>query len=419
MNLYLAAVLLILVGGYALDLIVALLNLRCLSPELPPEFAGFYDREKYARSQAYTREHTRAALTQNTIEIVVSLAFILLGGFNMVDKMARSLVSGPIPTGLVFMFALALLSGVLSLPFGIFRTFVIEARYGFNKTTIKTFVLDRLKSIALMIVLGAPLIALVLWLFGTAGKSAWWMVWIAVILFQLFLTYLAPVVIMPWFNAYVPLEDSELKTRIESYVRKQGFKIKGVFKMDGSKRSTKANAFFAGFGRYRRIALYDTLIEKHSPDELLTILAHEVGHFKLGHIPRMMIASFLQAGFLLCLLSFFIGNPRLFAAFGMEHISIYASLVFFGFLYSPLSVLLSIAMNCMSRRHEFAADRYSVRTTGQAGTFITALKRLSVDNLSNLTPHPLKVFIEYSHPPVLQRIEALSISDSVPAAANV
>lgn len=407
MNLYLAFILVMLVGDYVLEWIVARLNLGRLDPQLPDEFAAFHDQEKYARSQHYTRERTRCGLLHSSITIAVTLVFILSGGFNLVDRLARSLVSGPVLTGLVFTLALTALSGLLSLPFSIYSTFVIEARYGFNRTTVKTFVLDLLKGLLLAVLMGAPLLALVLWLFGAAGKAAWLVVWVSVTGFQLFMTYLAPVVIMPWFNKFTPLEEGELKHKVEAYAHEQGFRLKGIFKMDGSRRSSKANAFFTGLGRHRRIVLFDTLIERHTSDELLAILAHEIGHFKLGHIPRMMIASIMQTGLLLFLLSFFMRNPGLFAAFKMEHLSIYASLVFFGFLYSPISTILSIAMNFLSRRHEVEADRYSARTTGRPEAFISALKRLSVDNLTNLTPHPLKVFLEYSHPPVLQRIKAL------------
>jgi STE24 endopeptidase len=407
MSPYLAFVLAMLIGHLALEWIVARLNLSRLDPQLPDEFFGFYDQEKYARSQRYARERTRFSLLQSTITTVVTLLFILLGGFNLVDRLARSLVSEPVLTGLVFTSALSVLSGILSLPFSVYHTFVIEARYGFNRTTVKTFVLDLLKGLLLAVLIGVPLLALVLWLFGAAGKSAWLVVWVAVTVLQLFMTYLAPVIIMPLFNKFTPLEEGDLKNKVEAYAREQGFKLKGIFKMDGSRRSSKANAFFTGLGRHRRIVLFDTLIEKHPSDELLTILAHEIGHFKLGHIRKMMFASIMHTGLLLFLLSLFIRNPGLFAAFGMEHLSIYASLVFFGFLYSPISTFLSIAMNCLSRRHEYAADRFSVCTTGGPEAFITALKRLSVDSLTNLTPHPLKVFIEYSHPPVLQRIRAL------------
>jgi STE24 endopeptidase len=407
MNPYLAFVLAMLVGNLVLEWVIARLNLSCLDSRLPDEFIGLYDQEKYARSQDYTRERTRFGLFHSSITTVVTLLFILAGGFNLVDRLARSLVSGPILTGLVFTLALSVLSGLLSLPFSGYSTFVIEARYGFNRTTVKTFVLDLLKGLLLAVLIGAPVLALALWLFGAAGRSAWIVVWIAVTGFQLFMTYLAPVIIMPLFNRFTALEEGDLKNKVEAYAREQGFKLKGIFKMDGSRRSSKANAFFTGLGRHRRIVLFDTLIEKHPSDELLAILAHEVGHFKLGHIRKMMFASIMHTGLLLFLLSFFIRNPGLSAAFRMEHLSIYASLVFFGFLYSPISTVLSIVMNWLSRRHEFEADQYSVRTTGTPEAFIVALKRLSVDSLTNLTPHPLKVFFEYSHPPVLQRIVAL------------
>jgi STE24 endopeptidase len=408
MNPYLVFVIAALAGNFVMDLVVELLNLRHLDPRLPGEFVGYYDQEKYSRSQNYIRDQTRLALIQRSLTVAVVLAFMLLGGLNLVDHAARSLVSGSILTGLVFIFSLTVMSGLLSLPFTIVGTFVIEARYGFNKTTVATFVLDRLKGLGLAIVLGAPLLSLVLWFFGTAGKTAWLIVWITITLYQLFMTYLAPAVIMPWFNKFTPLEDGELKSGIEAYARAQRFRIKGVFKMDGSRRSSKTNAFFTGFGRFRRIVLFDTLIEKHSSEELLAILAHEMGHCRLAHIPKWMAASILQTGLLLWLLSFFIENPGLFAAFGMEHRSIYASLVFFSFLYSPVSTVLSVAMNWLSRRHEFAADRYAIASAGKAEAFIAALKKLSVDNLSNLTPHPWKVVLEYSHPPVLQRIQALA-----------
>jgi STE24 endopeptidase len=408
MNVFLGIILFILIGHFVLDLVVARLNLSRLDSQLPPEFVGYYDREKYARSQEYAREHTRFDLIRGGVGLTATGAFILAGGFNAVDRLARTLGSGPILTGLVFLFFVSLLSGLLSLPFRVYGTFVIENRYGFNRTTARTFISDLFKSFLLMILIGAPLLAAVLWLFGAAGGLAWVIVWAMVTLFQFFLLYLAPVVILPLFNKFTPLEESELKSRIEAYARAQGFRLKGIFKMDGSKRSSKANAFFTGFGRNRRIVLFDTLIEKHSTEELLAILAHEMGHYQLRHIPKMLIASIVQTGILLGVLSLFINNPGLFAAFKMESLSVHASLVFFGFLYSPISTVLSILVNFMSRKYEYEADQYSVRTAGKSEEFIAALKRLSVDTLSNLTPHPVKVFLEYSHPPILQRIHALS-----------
>ncbi len=407
MNFYLLFILLVLAGDFLLDLIVEWLNLRRLDHRLPKDFVGYYDEEKYFRSQQYTRERTRFGLLHGSLATTAILAFIPLGGFNIIDHLARRLAQGPILTGLVYVLILSLMTGILSLPFSIYSTFVIEEKYGFNKTTAKTFVMDLLKGFLLMLILGGPLLAMVIWFFSVAGKSAWIIVWIAITTVQLFMTYIAPVVIMPLFNKFTPLEDGELKRAVEVYAQEQGFKMKGLFRMDGSKRSSKTNAFFTGFGRFRRIVLFDTLIEKHSVDELLAIIAHEMGHYKLRHIMKLAIASILETGFLLFLLSFFIRNPGLFAAFKMEHISIYAGLVFFGFLYTPLSSILSIVMNYFSRRHELDADRYAVQTTRKAEAFIVALKKLSVENLSNLTPHPLKVFLEYSHPPVSQRIHSI------------
>ncbi len=267
--------------------------------------------------------------------------------------------------------------------------------------------LDIIKSFILMVLIGTPVLMAILWFFETTGRLAPLYVWIFVVVFQIIMMFLAPILIMPIFNKYVPLEDGELKDKISEYAKKEGFKMKGVFKMDGSKRSSKSNAFFTGFGSSRRIVLFDTLIEKHTTDELLAIIAHEMGHYKLKHILKSMLSSFFDLALTLFVLSLFLKNKELFEAFKMEHISIYGSLLFFGFIYSPISQLISILSNYYSRKHEYEADKYSVETTKLGNAFIDGLKKLSVDNLSNLTPHKLKVFIEYSHPPVLERIKAI------------
>jgi STE24 endopeptidase len=316
-------------------------------------------------------------------------------------------VQGPILTGLIYFLMLVVLSGILDLPIRIYTTFVIEEKFGFNRSTASTFILDLVKGFLLLVILGGPVMALVLWFFQKTGKLAPLIIWIAVSGFQFFLTFIAPVIILPLFNRFIPLEIGELRTSIEKYAREQGFSMKGIYTMDGSKRSAKTNAFFTGFGKSRRIVFFDTLMEKHSQEELISILAHEMGHYKLGHVLKMMIISILETGLLLFLLSFFINNPGLFAAFKMERLSIYASLIFFGFLYTPIATFLSIIQNMLSRAYEYQADHFAVRTTGESGTFVTVLKKLSADNLSNLFPHPLKVFLSYSHPPVLKRIEAI------------
>jgi STE24 endopeptidase len=407
MNLFLFAVLAILIGDYLLNLVVEILNVRHLKITLPQEFVGWYDGEKYRTSQEYLKENTRFGIFSDSITTPVIIGFILLGGFNYVDQFARGFDYGPIVTGLIFAGILLFASQILDLPFSIYKTFVLEEKYGFNKTTPKTFVLDILKSWALAVVLGSLLFSGILWFFEHAGPLAWLYCWIALTLFQLFLLFIAPVVIMPIFNKFVPLEEGELKTAIREYAEEQGFKMKGVFSMDGSKRSTKSNAFFTGFGRFRRIVLFDTLIEKHTVDELVSILAHEIGHYRKKHILKSILISILTTGLMFFILSLFLNNKELFAAFGMQEISIYASLFFFGFLYAPIEMVVGILGNILSRRHEYEADAYAVKTTHKPKAMITALKKLSVDNLSNLTPHPLKVFLGYSHPPVLERIRAI------------
>lgn len=407
MNPYLTFILAVLILGYLLNLTVAILELRSLDPELPSEFNDVYSREKYCQSQQYTRVSTRFSQIHDTFMLVITIAFILAGGFNQVDLMARGFGMSPIPTGLLFTGILALLSTIIGLPFSLYSTFVIEERFGFNKTTVKIFILDLLKSVILALCIGGPLLAAVLWFFQAAGNLAWLYCWLAVTVFILILQFLAPVLIMPLFNKFTPLEDGDLKNSITDYARAQQFAIKGIYTMDGSKRSTRLNAFFTGFGRFRRIVFFDTLVDKLNTDEIVAVLAHEMGHFKHKHIFKMMGASILQMGIMFYILSLFLGNQQLFAAFGMEHISIYGSLFFFGFLYAPVSTLLSIFFNLFSRKHEYEADAWAVTSTGRMQGLIDGLKKLSVHNLSNLTPHPFNVFLNYSHPPVLQRIKAI------------
>jgi len=410
MNGYLLFILSVLLLGHLLDLTAALLNLRRLSPELPAEFVGVFDNEQYARSQAYTRATTRFGLIQSTVSLALTVAFIVAGGFNYVDLAARSFGFPSIPTGLLFTGMLALLSTIAGLPFSVYSTFVIEQRFGFNTTTVATFILDGLKALLLAVVLGGPLLAAILWFFETSGSNAWLYCWIAAVAFVLVVQFLAPVVIMPLFNKFTPLAEGELKAAITGYAERQRFAIQGIYTMDGSKRSTRANAFFTGFGRFRRIVFFDTLTDKLAASEIVAVLAHEMGHYKLKHIPMMMALSILQMGLLFFILSLFLGNQGLFAAFGMEHVSVYASLVFFGFLYSPISTLLAIGFNAFSRRNEYQADSYAAQTLESDGggeALISGLKKLSVSNLSNLTPHPLQVALNYSHPPVLARIAAL------------
>ena len=407
MNSYLVFILSVLIVDYLLDLTISILTLRSLQPVLPEEFSGIYDADKYERSQEYTRVNLRFSLLQDTFMLPLTVAFIMLGGFNLLDQLARSFGFSTIPTGLLFTGLLLLLSGLVHLPFSVYSTFVIENRFGLNRTTLKTFILDILKTIVLVVVLGGPILALILWFFEQGGDLAWLYCWLLVVAFTVIMQFLAPVVIMPIFNRFTPLADGELKQAITEYARTQDFALQGIYTMDGSKRSNRLNAFFTGFGRFRRIVFFDTLVEKLTVDELVVILAHEMGHFKKKHILKMMVSSILQTGLMFYILSLFVRNPGLFEAFGMEHLSIYAGLVFFGFLYSPISTLLSVVGNVFSRKYEYQADGYAVSTTAKGRELIAALKKLCLANLSNLTPHPMQVFLQYSHPPVLRRIEAI------------
>jgi len=407
MNIYLIIVLSFILGKFFLDLIIEKLNLENLKTKLPEEFKQIYNEKKYRKSQLYTRDKTRTGLIENSIFTILIVTFILTDGFNYIDKLVRSLGYNSIITGTLYILFLVLIFAILNLPFSIYKTFIIEEKYDFNRTTPKTFILDIVKSLFMMIIIGFPLLFAVLWFFEKTGKLASLYIWIFVILFQIFIMYIAPTVIMPIFNKFEPIEDSELKNKIKNYAKKQNFKIKGIYQMDSSKRTSKSNAFFTGFGKSKRIVLFDTLIEKYNSDELLTILAHEMGHYKLKHILKFMIISILETGVMLFILSIFIKNRMLFDAFKMDYLSVYASLVFFGFLYIPVSTITSTAVNYYSRKKEYEADKYSIKTTGMGQIFINTLKKLSIDNLSNLTPHKLKVFFYYSHPPILKRIREL------------
>jgi len=407
MNPYLIIVLAFILFGFFLNLVVERLNIKRIQTSLPEDFKDCYDAEKYKKSQMYLRETTRFSLLTDSLTTAIMIAFILLEGFNLFDIFARSFGLGSILTGLVYAALLLAATGLLNLPFSAYATFGIEAKYGFNTTTVKTFIGDIGKICLVSIILGGPLLALVLWFFEQSGELAWIYCWVALCIFQLFLLFAAPVIIMPLFNKFTPMADGELKDTISSYTRSQDFKMQGLFTMDGSKRSTKSNAFFSGIGRFRRVVLFDTLIEKHTVPEVLAIIGHEIGHYKKKHITKHLYLSLITNGCMFFILSLFLNNPHLFDAFKMDHISIYASLIFFGFLYAPLDMLLSIGNNALSRRNEYEADRFAAETTGMSEAMISALKKLSINNLSNLNPHPLKVALSYSHPPVLERIQAL------------
>ncbi|MFO8052843.1 MAG: M48 family metallopeptidase [Candidatus Omnitrophota bacterium] len=404
MNIYLIIILTILIGGYLLNLLVEALNIKAANPKLPSEFIGYYDPERYRRSQNYLRENTRFSLIHSGLLTSLFVILILTGVFNWIDKFARSFELSLIPTGLLFAFFIFLGLEFINLPFSIYHTFGLEQKYGFNRTTLKTFITDKIKGLIIGVILGAIVLSFIFWFFGQFRIWGWVFCWLGLTLFELFLLFIWPRFIMPLFNKFEPIEEGELKKKIKDYANSQNFKIQGIYKMDASKRSTKSNAFFAGFGKFKRIVLFDTLIENHSSDEIVAILAHEVGHYKKRHIFQMILISFLSNGLMFYILSLFITNPDLFRAFKMDNISVYAGLFFFGFLYTPINSVLAVFANFFSRKNEKEADSFAVKTSGLGEQFIKALKKLSVKNLSNLTPHPIKVLLFYGHPPVLERI---------------
>jgi len=406
MNLFLLIVVFLLVADWLREVVTEILNLRAATPEAPEELADIYEPADYARSQRYLRDNTHFDLLQSTVMLGLLLLFMLAGGFGWLHRVAQHASGYMIVQGLVFTGLLLVLMKLIELPFSLYDTFVIEARYGFNRTTAKTFVLDLVKGLLLTGLIGGGMLALILWIFDTV-PYAWIWAWVAVSLIQLALLYLAPVVILPLFNKFTPLEQGALREAIEAYARRQDFNLSGIYTMDGSRRSSKSNAYFTGFGKTKRIALFDTLIARHTPEELVAILAHEAGHSRLGHIPKTVALSLATSLVMFGLLAVAIRQPGLYAAFGLEGTPLYAGLVFFGFLFTPISMLLGILGNCISRKHEYEADCFSVRTTGGCAALVAALKKLTAHNMGNLTPHPFKVFVEYSHPPLRKRLCAL------------
>jgi STE24 endopeptidase len=392
----------------AINWAARLLNLRALEPELPAEFADVYDAAAYRRSQEYTRVNTRFHFVESMFDLAVLLAFWLAGGFGWLDGAIRGWHVNPIWTGLIFFVILAAARGILGLPFNVYAVFVIEERFGFNRTSRATFVLDLLKGLAVGGVIGLPLMAGFLALFTYAGRFAWIYAWAAVVAFSFVMQILAPAVIMPLFNKFTPLPDGELKDAILGYAKKADFPLEGVFSIDASRRSSKGNAFFTGFGKRKRIALFDTLIERQSTEELVAVLAHEVGHYKKRHMLVGTIASAVETGLFLGLFSVFVHQTGLFTAFGVDSPGVWTGVVFFATLVQPLELVLSVAGAALSRRHEREADRFAVATTGRGDLLASGLKRLSKDNLGNLTPHPFYVFLNYSHPPTLERVKALA-----------
>lgn len=382
------------------------INLKAQRRDIPDDIAAFYDRTKYLKALDYQRDLSRFGFITSAFSFVLSMVVLLAGGFGWLDAVLRPVAANEIVLALAFFGILAIGSDVVGIPFQLYSTFVIEEKYGFNKTTLKTFFFDKIKGYLVGAIIGAPLLALLIYLVQVIGPSFW--IWFALIAagFILFMNMFYTSLILPMFNKLTPLPDGELKTAIEAFASKVKFPLDNIFVIDGSKRSNKANAFFSGIGKKKKIVLYDTLIERHTTNELVAVLAHEVGHFKKKHIVWSYVISIVQIFFTLFVLSLMVYNENLSLALGGTQQAIHLNLIAFTILFAPISGITGLFMSMYSRKNEFEADAYA-RETYSGPALAEALKRLSVDSLSNLYPHPLYVFFHYSHPPLLKRLEAI------------
>ena len=393
-----------------------LLNLRTLDPLVPSDFRDVYDEERYHRAQAYTRARLRLGLVTSTGELAVLLGFWLLGGFGWLDDLARRGGFGAVGTALLFVGGLLLGRAVLGLPAAWWSTFVVEERFGFNRTSTRTFWADRARGLVLALLVGGPVLAAILWLLSAGGPAAWVWCWGVSAVAMVLLQIVAPTWILPRFNRFTRLADGPLRDAILGYARQEGYPVEDVWVIDGSRRSTKANAFFTGFGRRKRLALFDTLLETLDPEATVAVVAHEVGHYRRGHVAQGVVLAILHVGLLFWLLSLVLQAPQLALALGVGAPSLQAALVVFALLLGPLELVLSVLLHAWSRHNERQADRFAIETTGAGDALARGLRRLSVDGLSNLTPHPLYVLLHYSHPPLAQRLQALAgVSRSAPA----
>ena len=405
-----SSILMLMIGILAVEFVIervlSYLNSKNRKKKIPTELEGIYNDEKYRKSQEYQAEVERFSQITSTFSFVLVILLLTTGGFGMIDDWLRGVAAyNPIRT-LMFFGVIFVASDILNTPFQLYSTFVIEEKYGFNKTTLGTFFLDKVKGYLLGGILGGLILGVLIFLVMLFGSGFWIYFWIVITLFMLFMNTFYTSLILPLFNKLVPLESGSLKEAIEAYSQKVNFPLKNIFVIDGSKRSAKANAFFSGLGKKKKIVLYDTLIENHSEDELVAVLAHEAGHFKKKHIIYSMIMGVLQTGLTLYILSLMINSSEVSWAMGGQTTALHLNILAFGILYSPISTIMGVLGNIYSRKNEYEADEYAV-TTYAKEPLQTALKKLTSDNLSNLQPHPWYVFVHYSHPTLLQRLRAM------------
>ncbi|MET6990228.1 M48 family metallopeptidase [Sediminicola arcticus] len=391
---------------FLLETILDYLNSKRYQDPVPSELNDVFEASEYEKSQRYKKTNYKFGMITSTFSFLLSIGFLIFGGFEWIDSMARGISENPIIIALVFFGIIMIGSDLLSTPLSYYHTFVIEEKFGFNKSTRKLFFLDKLKGWLMTIILGGGILALVIWFFQWAGTSFWIYTWGVIALFSIFMNMFYSKLIVPLFNKQTPLEDGTLKEKLETYAKNVGFELKNIFVIDGSKRSTKANAYFSGFGKQKRVTLYDTLINDLDEDEIVAVLAHEVGHYKRKHIIFNLFASLMLTGITLFILSIFINNPQVSLAIGVSQPSFHAALIGFGILYSPISEITGLIMNYLSRKFEYEADNYA-KDTFAAMPLVSSLKKLSKNSLSNLTPHPAYVFMHYSHPPLISRIRNL------------
>lgn len=396
----------ILVFNYLLSRILDYLNLKRWENRLPGELREFYDEQKYQRAQNYNFANNKLEFISETFSFLLIIIFLIAGGFGWLNELLKAYIQHPVLLALAYFGILFIVSDLLSLPFSIYHTFVIEEKYGFNRTSPKTFIADKIKGYLLTALIGGGLGALILWLILTLQQNFWLIALLVITAFILFFNLFYTTLILPLFNKLVPLQENTLKNSIYQYAQKVDFPLTKVYVIDSSKRSTKANAFFSGFGKKKKIVLFDTLIKDHNTEELVAILAHEIGHYKKKHIPKNIAFSILQTALMLFILSLFIFNKDLSLALGAGDWELHINLIAFGILYEPLSLIIGLIMNIFSRKFEFEADRFATQTY-DSESLINGLKKLSIKHLSNLKPHPAFVFFHYSHPPLLKRIEAI------------
>jgi len=392
----------ILIISFIVDKVLDALNAKHYKDPIPPELSDVYEEEDYLKSQNYKKANDRFSSIASSISLVVTLFFFYLDGFAFVDEWARTFSDNTIIIALLFFGSIMFASDLLSTPFSYYHTFIIEEKFGFNKTTLKTFLVDKIKGWLMSAILGGLLLSIIIWFYESVGSNFWLYAWGIIAVFIFFINMFYARLIVPLFNKQTPLCDGSLKTKIQDYAQKVGFKLDKIVVIDGSKRSTKANAYFSGFGSEKRVTLFDTLIKDLEEEEIVAVLAHEVGHYKRKHILFNLIINILIMGFTFWLLSLFIGNPILTEALNVALPSFHIGLIAFGILYSPISELTGLVINFISRKFEYQADNYA-KETFDATPLISGLKKLNKNNLSNLTPHPAYVFVYYSHPTLLQR----------------